>query len=108
MVVSSPQAMAREFQPVRSFVTMGVAAFVVCGATVFCTHRAAHGRTAEERAAYAIGEEAPQDAKLPSDAELNMMAQKYFKWQGSGEQQGWDPAFEKGYANGFKKTHSRQ
>jgi len=112
MVVSSPQAMAREFKPVRFFVMMGVAAFVVCGVTVFCTHRAAHGRTAEERAAYAIGEkageEAPQDAKLPSDAELNMMAQKYFKWQGSGEQQGWDLAFEKGYANGFKKTHSRQ
>jgi hypothetical protein len=44
-----------------------------------------------------------QDAKLPSDAELNMMAQKYFKWQGSGEQQGWDLAFKKGYADGFKK-----
>jgi len=69
--------MAREFKPVRFFVMMGVAAFVVCGVTVFCTHRAAHGRTAEERAAYAIGEEAPQDAKLPSDAELNIMAEVF-------------------------------
>jgi len=38
--------MAREFKPVRFFVLMGVAAFVVCGVTVFFTHGAAHGRTA--------------------------------------------------------------
>jgi len=36
---------------------------------------------------------------------LNMMAQKYFKQQGSGEQQSWDLAFENGYTDGFKKTH---
>ena len=69
---------------------MGAAAFVVCGVTAFYTHRAAHDRTAGERAAYAIGEkageEAPAGAKLPMDADLNMMAQKYFKQQGSGEQ----------------------
>jgi hypothetical protein len=78
--------MAREFKPVRFFVLMGLAAFVVCGVAVFCTHRAARGRTAEERAAYEIGEKAgehaPRDAKLPTDAELNMMAQKYFEQQG--------------------------
>jgi hypothetical protein len=78
--------MAREFKPMRFFVMMAVAAFVVCGATAFYTHRTAHGRTAEERAAYAIGvkvgEQAPQRATLPTDAELNMMAQKYFKQQG--------------------------
>jgi hypothetical protein len=54
--------------------------------TAFYTHRAAHGRTAEERSAYAIGlkagEQAPADAILPTDAELNMMAQKNFKQQG--------------------------
>ena len=50
-------AMARQFKPVRFFVMMAVAAFVVCGVMAFYTHRAAHGRTAEERAAYAIGEE---------------------------------------------------
>src|SRR6266496_2087880 len=104
--------MPREFKPVRFFVLMGVAAFVVCGVTAFYTHRAAHGRTAEERAAYAIGEkvgkEAPAEAKLPTDADLNMMAQKYFKQQGSGEQQSWDVAFENGYTDGFKKTHHRQ
>ena len=98
MVVSSPQAMAREFQPVRFFVTMGVAAFVVCGATVFCTHRAPHGRTAEERAAYAIGEEAgeeaPQDAKLPSDAELNIMAE-VFQVAGLRRTTGLGPGFRK-------------
>jgi hypothetical protein len=33
------------------------------------------------------------------------MAQKYFKQQGSGEQQSWDLAFENGYTDGFKKTH---
>ena len=77
--------------------------------TAFYTQRTAHGRTAQERAAYAIGEKAreepPAGTKLPTDADLNMMAQKYFKQQGSGEQQSWDLAFENGYADGFKKTH---
>jgi flagellar biosynthesis/type III secretory pathway protein FliH len=104
--------MAREFKPVRFFVMMAVAAFVVCGVTAFYTHRAAHGRTAEEQAAYAIGlrvgEEAPPEAKLPTLAELNMMAQKYFRQQGSGNQQDWDLAFENGYEEGFKKTHPKQ
>jgi hypothetical protein len=101
--------MARQFKPVRFFVLMALLAFVVCGVTAFYTHRAAHGRTSEERAAYAIGEkageEAPMGATLPNAAELNMMAQQSFKRQGSGEQQSWDLAFENGYADGFKKTH---
>jgi len=92
--------MARQFKPVRFFVMMGAAAFVVCGVTAFYTHRAAHGRRAEEQA--------PAGAKLPADADLIMMAQKYFKQQGSGEQQSWDLAFENGYTDGFKKTHHRQ
>jgi hypothetical protein len=114
--------MARGFKPVRFFVLMGLAAFVVCGVAVFYTHRAAHGRTAEERAAYEIGEkageQAPPDAKLPADAELNMMAQKYFEQQGSGNVLQNPPpagglearkqAFEKGYTDGFKKTHPDQ
>jgi hypothetical protein len=102
--------MAREFKPVRFFVMMALAAFVVCGVTAFYTRRAARGRTAEERSAYAIGlktgEQAPE-AVLPTDAALNMMAQKYFKTQGSGDQQTWDLAFENGYTDGFKKTHGR-
>jgi hypothetical protein len=102
---------AREFKPVRFFVMMALAAFLVCGVTAFYTHRAAHGRTAEVRSAYAIGlkagEQAPAHAILPTDAELDMMAQKYFKEQGSGDRQGWDFAFESGYADGFKKTHGR-
>jgi hypothetical protein len=114
--------MARKFKPVRFFVLMGLAAFVVCGVTAFYTHRAAHGRTAEERAAYEIGEKAGEqtarDARLPTAAELNMMAQKYFEQQGSGEQlpnvspasggQAWKQAFENGYTDGFKKMHSQQ
>jgi hypothetical protein len=110
MVLSS--IMARQFKPVRFLVMMAVAAFVVCGVTAFYTHRAAHGRTSDERAAYAIGEKAgeaaPAGAKLPTDADLNMMAQRYFKQQGPGEQQSWDLAFENGYTNGFKKTHRSQ
>ena len=102
---------AREFKPVRFFVMLALAAFLVCGVTAFYTHRAAHGRTAEERSAYAIGlkagEQAPADAILPTDAELNMMAQRYFKQQGSGDRQSWDLAFENGYTDGFKKTHGR-
>ena len=104
-------AMARQFKPVRFFVMMAVAAFVVCGVMAFYTHRAAHGRTAEERAAYAIGErageQAPRDTKLATAAELNMMAQKHFKQEGTGNQQAWDLAFENGYTDGFKKTHPR-
>ena len=101
--------MGRQFKPVRFFVMMALAAFVVSGVTAFYTHRAAHGRTSEERAAYVIGERvgegAPAQAKLPTAAELNLMAQKYFKQQGSGEQQSWNLAFENGYTEGFKKTH---
>ena len=104
--------MAREFKPVRFFVSMGAGAFVVCAATAFYTHRTTHGRTAPERVAYAIGEkagkEAPADAKLPTDADLNTMAQKYFKQQRSAEQQSWDLAFANGYTDGFKKTHHRE
>jgi len=103
--------MAREFKAVRFFVMMATAALVVCGVTAFYTQRTAHGRTAQERAAYAIGEkageEARAEAKLPTDADLNMIAQKYFKQQGSGEQQSWNLAFENGYTDGFKKTHHR-
>ena len=103
--------MARQFKAVRFFVMMGTAAFIVCGVTAFYTHRAEHGRTAEERAAYAIGErageQAPRDSKLPTAAELNVMAQKYFKQQGTGNQQNWDLAFENGYTDGFNKTHAQ-
>ena len=88
---------------------MAVVAFFVCGVTAFYTHRAAHGRTPEKRQAYWIGEkagkEAPRDAKLPTPAELNIMAQKYFQQQGSGDKQDWDLGFEDGYEDGFKKTH---
>jgi hypothetical protein len=114
--------MAGKFKPVRFFVLIGLASFLVCGVAVFCTHRASHGRTAEERAAYEIGEnagkQAPHDAKLPTDAELNMMAQKYLDQQGSGDElrnpspagglQARKKAFEKGYTDGFKKTHPEQ
>jgi hypothetical protein len=104
--------MAREFKLVRFFVMMAVAAFIVCGVTAFYTHRAEHGRTAEERQAYWIGEkageQAPRDSKLPTPAALNMMAQKYFKQQGSGNQSDWNLAFEHGYEDGFKKTHQLQ
>jgi hypothetical protein len=103
--------MPREFKPLRFFVMMAVAAFVVCGVTAFYTHRAAHGRTPEERAAYWIGEkageQAPGDATLPTPAELNMMAQKDFDQHGTGNKQDWDGAFERGYEDGFKKTHPR-
>jgi len=104
--------MAREFKPVRFFVMMALAAFIVCGVTSFYTHRAAHGRTVEERAAYAIGltmgEQAPPGATLSTAADLSMMAQKYFKQQGSGSQQTWDQGFENGYTDGFNKAHLRK
>jgi hypothetical protein len=114
--------MARQFKPVRLTVLIGVAAFIVCGLWVFYTHRTARGTTAEERAAYEVGEkagkEAPRDATLPTEAELNMTAQKYFDQQGSAEQlqnpsragtlEACKRAFKKGYTAGFKKTHQQQ
>ena len=101
--------MAREFKPVRFFVLMAVAAFLVCGAVAFFTKRAEYGRTPEERAAYALGEKAgaaaAPDMKLPTAAELNMMAQQRFQQEGSGNKQNWDLGFENGYEAGFRKTH---
>jgi hypothetical protein len=100
---------AGEFKPVRFFAMMAVAALTVCGVTAFYTKRAEHGRTAEERQAYWMGEkageQAPRDAKLPMPADLNMMAQKQFEQPGSGDKSDWDLAFEHGYEDGFKKTH---
>jgi hypothetical protein len=114
--------MARQFKPVRLTVLIGVAAFIVCGLVVFYTHRTARGTTAEERAAYEVGEkagkEAPRGATLPTEAELNMTAQKYFEQQGSAEQlqnpsragtlEACKKAFKKGYTTGFKKRHQQQ
>jgi len=102
--------MARQFKPVRFFVMMGIAAFIVCGVTAFFTHRAEHGRTSEERSAYFIGKEAGEkDAaaggKLPTAASLSGIAQQYFRQQGSGEKESWDLAFEHGYEDAFKKVH---
>src|SRR3989440_12765895 len=104
--------MAREFKPVRFFVMMALAAFVVCGVTSFYTHRAAHGRTAEARAAYAIGlktgEQAPPGATSPTATDLSMMAQKYFKQRGCGNPQTWDHCFEGGDTHGDNKKHTPQ
>ena len=90
---------------------MAIAAFIVCGVTAFYTKLAEHGRTAEQRQAYWIGEKAGEhashDAKLPTPAELNIMAQRQFEQQGSGNKEDWDLAFEHGYEDGFTKTHPK-
>jgi len=103
--------MPREFKQVRFFALMAVFFFLLCGLTAFYTHRAAHGRSPEERAGYAIGEEAgmdaPAGAKLPNLAELNMMAQEHFRREGTGNQQSWDLGFENGYEAGLKRAHRR-
>ena len=114
--------MTRRFKLMRFLVLMGVAAIIVCGVAVFYSHRTARGTTAEERTAYEIGEKAGEEAlrgaALPTEAELNTTAQKYFEQQGPAEQlqnpsresdlQAFKQAFEKGYAAGFKKTHPQQ
>ena len=111
--------MIRQFKPVRFTVLIGLVALIVCGVAVFCSHRTAHGTTAEERAAYETGEKAgekaPPGATLPTEAEVNMVAQKYFKQEGPAEQlqnpsraadlQAFKKAFREGYTAGFKKTH---
>src|SRR3954465_9123881 len=93
---------SREFKPIRFFVMMAIAAFIVCGVTAFYTERAKHGRTSEERSAYVIGRHAGEEAaaagkQLPTPAALNMMAQERFKQEGSGNQSDWDLGFERGY-----------
>ncbi len=96
-------------RPVLFFVLVTLVVGITCAVSSFYTHRAAYGRSSDERAGYAIGqkagEEAPPDAKMPLPAELNMMAQRQFKLQGAGDQGNWDLGFENGYEAGFKKTH---
>jgi flagellar biosynthesis/type III secretory pathway protein FliH len=114
--------MATQFKPVRLTVLIGLAALIVCGVAVFNSHRTAHGTTAEERAVYELGEkageQAPRGATLPTEAELNVTAQKYFEQQGPAEQlqnpsraadlEAFKQAFQRGYTAGFKKTHPQQ
>ena len=102
--------MARQFKPLRFFVLMALAAFIACGAVAYFGARVQHGRTADERDGYAVGEklgeQAPANASLPGDATLNTMAQQNFKKsRGTGNMQNWDMGFENGYADGYKKTH---
>ena len=111
--------MIRQFKPVRFTVLVGLAAFIVCGVAVFYSHRTAHGTTAEERAAYELGEkageQAPSGATSPTEADLNTTAEKYFEQQGPVEQlqnpsraadlQAFKQAFREGYTVGFKKMH---
>src|SRR5215472_18283252 len=114
--------MTRRFKLMRFCLLMGVAAIIVCGVAVFHSHRTAHGTTAEERAAYDLGEKAGEQAARgatsPTEAELNTTAEKYFEQQGPAEQlqnpsraadlQAFRQAFQKGYAAGFKKKHPEQ
>src|SRR5438093_11632392 len=111
--------MARQVRPLRFTVFIGLAAFIVCSVAVFYTHRTARGTTAEERAAYELGEkageQAPRGATLPTEADLNMTAQKYFEQQGPAEQlqnpsraadlQPFKQAVKKAYTAGVKNTH---
>ena len=106
----------------RWVLLIGLAGIILCGAAVLYTHRTAHGTTAEEHAAYESGEkagrEAPRAAKLPTEDELNITAQKYFEQQGPAEQlenptrggtlEACKLAFKKGYAAGFRKTHQQK
>ena len=90
---------------------MALVVFIGAAVTSFYTHRAEHGRTADERAGYGVGLQAGTNtspgAKLLNAAELNMLAQHYFKEKGSGSQGDWDLGFERGYEAGFKKAHPR-
>src|SRR5215471_10428125 len=117
-----PRVTNAQFKPVRITVLIGLAAIVACGVAVLYTHRIAHGTTAEERAAYEngekAGEKAPPGATLPTEAEVNIVAQKYFKQEGPTEQlqnpsraadlEAFKKAFREGYTAGFKKTHPQQ
>jgi hypothetical protein len=66
-------------------------------------HRRNDGRIGSEKKPESK-RRATQSCRPP--AELTMMAQNL--QQGSGDKQDWDLAFEHGYEDGFKKTHSSQ
>jgi hypothetical protein len=114
--------MTTRFKLMRFILLTGVAAIIVCGVAVFYSHRTGHGKTLEERTVYDIGEKAGEKAlrgaTLPTEAELDTTAQKYFEQQGPPEQlqnpsrendlQAFKQAFEKGYTAGYKKTHPQQ
>jgi hypothetical protein len=114
--------MTTRFKLMRFLLLMGVAAIIVCGVGVFYSHRTGHGTTVEEWTVYDIGEKAGEKAlrgaTLPTEAELNTTAQKYFAQQGPPEQlqnpsrdgdlQAFKQAFEKDYTAGYKKTHPEQ
>ena len=97
--------MSKQFKVGRFFVMMAILAFLVCGVTAFFTHRAEHGRTAEERSAYFSGEKAGEGAttpELPTAAALHTLAQERYSREGSGEPMAWAHAFTRGYEDGFK------
>ncbi len=102
--------MARQFKPLRFFVLMALLVFIACGVTAFYSHRAEHGRTPDERTAYATGEAAGEQAapgaKMPYASDMNGMAEQYLKKEGKIENpMPWKTAFGHGYEEGFKKTH---
>jgi hypothetical protein len=82
--------MARELNRCGS-VMVAVAAFIVCGVAFYGSRRArSHSRGT---AAYWMARKRRamlHDAKLPTAAELNPMAQKHFEQHGSGNKQDWD------------------
>ena len=98
------------FKPLRFFVLMALVAFFGFGTVAFFTQRGAHGHTADERNAYALGEtagsEAAPSAKMPYPSDLNEMAQKAFDQRKlKAEPMSWKTAYEHGYEEGFHKTH---
>jgi hypothetical protein len=101
--------MARQFKPVRFFVLVAIVAFVTCGVTAFYTKRAAYGRTPDERAGYAIGATAggaaPPNAKLPTAAALNTMAQT-FQARGIGRSRGLRARFRTGIRGSIQENSS--
>lgn len=78
----------------------------------FATHRAAHGHTPAERAAYEFGAkaggEAPEGARLPYASDMNEMAQRAYNKEGAkAEPMTWKSAYGHGYEEGFRKSHPR-
>jgi len=103
--------MAKGFKPIRFFVMFALLAFITCGIVGFCTHRAAHGHTPEERAAFdegvKFGVQAAPGSELPSMAGMNEMAEKILSMETrKDDPMAWKTAFENGYQAGYARNHS--
>jgi len=102
--------MARQFKPVRFFVMMAIAAFIVWRNGVLHSSRGSRpngrrtGGLCHRRESWRAS---VARHKVTDGRRIEYDGSEAFQAGGHRHQQAWDLAFENGYTDGFKKTHSR-